>query len=188
MAYYRRNYRNYNRYNRGSYNRAKRLEHKEWFPQVVTTAVNPTDSSGAQAALLGNNQLKTDDCTILRTRGVGSVTFSAVATPTILPAFTLGALTVPAKYRSDTANVPNPLSASDTDDWFLWMPFASQPMDPEVVSSVSGAVNFEIDSRAKRKLQADEAVIIVLGIDAHSAWGSDDRINVSLNLRFLVGY
>ena len=187
MAYYRRN----RYYNRGNYRpRGRKLQHREWYPFVFTPQLDPANNANPQVFFIGTTDLKSDDCTILRTRGAGSVAFDMV-NPTASayrPAFTLGALTIPSKYKADRSNMPNPLSATDSDDWFLWQPFPGMPMNPTVVSNEGGAQMIEIDSKAKRKLQADESVLFVLGLDAGVGWGSDDRIAVSLNFRILVGY
>lgn len=182
MAYYRR--RNYGGY-RGGYRqeRKPRLAHKEWIPIVFNSQIDPGSSTGAQAYYLGFNDLKSDDATILRTRGVGSISFDSVDLDT-RPAMTLGALVIPGKYKNERTTIPNPLVSSDTDDWFLWMPFAGMPMG----GTGAKVVDFEIDSKAKRKMQADESVLFILGINVATAFGSDDRLDLAFNFRVLVGY
>lgn len=187
MAYYNRRY---GGYRRNYSNRRPRLQHKEWFPFIFTPELDPAANANPQVFFIGTTDLKNDDCTILRTRGAGSVVLENV-NPTagaLRPAFTLGALTIPSKYKSDRTNMPNPLSGTDSDDWFLWQPFPGMPTIPSQTESYSGAVMIDIDSKAKRKLQADESVLFVLGVDSGVGWGADDRLEVSLNFRILVGY
>ena len=152
----------------------------------------------AQGAASGNvakvftDQLKGDDQTILRTRGYVIPSTNHAATDIQA---CLGMIVLPNRIATEASNseLPNPLVDSDTTDWFVWQPFlipasldqsSSDDEDPVILAA---SFPLEVDSKAKRLMEASESVVCVVGFNPFAAVSSQ-TITFNFNLRTLVGY
>ena len=166
------------------------IEHRQWFTEQVGDSFNPADNSNEQLFTLDSMTLKSDDCTILRTRGKVHVYVDHLSDASQPIQMVLGACVLPAKYAGETSNLPNPLKQNESDDWFLWVP--ASIVHVQAVTSGSGVVaiyEFDIDSKAMRKMQAVDVVKPIVGVASDpTAFGSDDRIFIGGVFRILVGY
>lgn len=182
------------RYSRSSRHERK-IQHRQWFSTSGFANGNLTLQTGANTGnvfKVAVDQLKGDDQTILRTRGLVSVSSSALANDTIA---VLGGIVLPNKTAANasTSELPNPLLDDDSTDWFVWHPF----MIPGSVADTGDttpadtafliANDMPIDSKAKRILEASESVVWILGFNPKGAV-SNKAISVAYNLRTLVGY
>jgi len=79
----------------------------------------------------------------------------------------------------------------DTTDWFVWMPFlvTAELGGTNNVEEVTIAASYplEVDSKAKRIMEASESVVWILGGNPESAISSKSLV-FNFNLRTLVGY
>lgn len=159
----------------------KKIEHREWYTEMFGTAFDPASNRDVQLLAFPAMTLKSDDCTILRTRGEIGVLGLALTAADILR-LVLGMIVLPAKYAAETSTLPNPLIQTDSDDWFVW-----QPATPVRVGNLE--YRFEIDSKAMRKMESDSVVVPIMGIQSPlGAFDSNDRINFVGTVRILVGY
>lgn len=164
-------------------NYERKIEHREWFTELVGTNYDPANNQDVQLLALPNMTLKSDDCTVLRTRGYVNVDGQALGQANLLR-LVLGMTTLPAKYADEISNLPNPLTQDDSDDWFVW-----QPAVIEASTSNTQIYRFEVDSKAMRKMESDTVVKPIIGIQSPlAAFGSDDRISIVGVMRVLVGY
>lgn len=139
---------------------------------------------------IGVDPLKGDDQTILRTRGyiVPSVNGADADINCVL-----GGIVLPNKTAANASasDLPNPLVDGDTTDWFVWMPFlvTAELGGTNNVEEVTIAASYplEVDSKAKRIMEASESVVWILGGNPESAISSKSLV-VNYNLRTLVGY
>jgi len=172
----------------------RKIEHRQWF---TNSGVNQETISLANG--LGTNNLvkvsvdalKGDDQTILRTRGyviVDTTTFASSAVAV------LGGIVLPNKTAQQASNteLPNPLVDADTTDWFVWQPFqipatVADTGSESAPEASAFSVNMQIDSKAKRIMEASESVVWIVGFNASSAESNKD-IAMSYCLRTLVGY
>jgi len=165
----------------------RKINHRQWFTNLVGQSFNPLDSTDAQLVSLPSMTLKSDDCTVLRTRGQIDVAVQHPSDSTLVRCV-LGMIVMPAKYANEVSNLPNPLEQNDSDDWFVWQ--SAEWMDVVVIGGTTSLLySLKVDSKAMRKMEADEVVKPVIGIQAPlAAFGSDDRVYfVGVN-RVLVGY
>lgn len=175
------------RRNRGRYERRyeRKIEHREWFLSSPASGFDPAQNTNVQLLALPNQALKSDDCTILRTRGHLACQGTGLGNPPLMLRLALGMIVLPAKYASETSTLPNPLTATDSDDWFVWMAGA---LILEAASATP-LYEFQIDSKAMRKMESDSVVKPIVGIQSPiTAFGSDDRLSFVGTIRFLVGY
>lgn len=178
---------------RRSVRRERKMEHRQWFStqgfadQTVTLKTGADTDNVVKVAV---DPLKGDDCTILRTRGyiIPYVNADSAGINACL-----GGIVLPNKTANNASasDLPNPLNDADTTDWFAWMPFymppdtGSEPAEEEVV--LTAAYPLEIDSKAKRIMEAAESVVWILGFAPNGAVAAK-RVGAAYNLRTLVGY
>lgn len=171
------------RYN--SHYSGKKLNHREWYTQVHSAKWDVPQDTNTHLQKVYFDQLKGDDCTILRTRGVINVDF---VSPTKGFSAAFGALTLPNRYAAEASNLPNPFTATDTDDWFVWSPIIFTEVGAAQAGSSAYRGIIPVDSKAKRKLAADEGVLGVIGFHFNVAPGASAECNANALLRTLVGY
>lgn len=175
--------------------RERKIQHRQWFTTTQITNSTVTLKQGDDTDNLikiAVDQFKGDDQTILRTRGIFSVINSALGADCI---GVLGGVVLPNKTAANasTDDLPNPLVDSDTTDWFVWYPFFLEGNTSDSGSEtpedalLREAQHMNIDSKAKRIMEASESVVWVLGLNAENAVSSKS-IKTSLCLRTLVGY
>jgi len=188
MARSRRNYSRGTRYER-------KINHRQWFTSSGFANANVTLKAGADTSnvlKITTDQLKGDDQTILRTRGLVTVALSSLGTATIA---VLGGIVLPNKTAANasTDELPSPLVDADSTDWFVWHPFTIPPTvadtgEPTPTDVLFTDVNdMAVDSKAKRKLEASDSVVWLLGFNPEGAV-SAKNVKVAYNIRTLVGY
>jgi len=185
--------RRYERRRSGSYER--KINHRQWYTSSSFETHTVTLKTGADTdniVPIVRDQLKGDDCTILRTRGIVSIQASTLGADCIA---VLGGIVLPNKIalNASASELPNPLVDSDSTDWFVWHPFmlpgtlsdsgTETPADSAAVTSLE----MPVDSKAKRIMEASDSVMWLLGINANGAVASKS-FTFSVCLRTLVGF
>lgn len=158
----------------------RKIDHREWFTSQISQQIDPSDNNELQGHVFAPAMsLRSDDCTILRTRGCIDV-FGAGLPANSPIRLVFGMLVLPAKFAAVTSALPSPLIGTDSDDWFVWL---------HARHVTTGSWDFMIDSKAMRKVQADEVAVQVLAFQSPvTAFASGSRLNVSGVVRVLVGY
>lgn len=173
----------------------RKIEHRQWFTSSGFAEQTVTLKAGADTdnvVKIAVDQLKGDDQTILRTRGIVAVATSALGSDTIA---VLGGIVLPNKTASNasTDELPSPLVDADTTDWFVWHPFmipssiADSGDETPADAVITEPNQMHVDSKAKRIMEASESVVWLLGLNPKAAV-SGKQFNVAYNLRTLVGY
>lgn len=173
----------------------RKINHRQWFTncgfeeQTINLKQGPDTENVVKFHVSG---FKGDDQTILRTRGLVSVSWSTLGSDVLA---VLGGIVLPNKTANNASamELPNPLLDSDTTDWFVWHPFVI-PSSVEDTGDASAADvvfsepnNIPVDSKAKRKMEASESVAWIFGFDAAAAVNAKG-FRIGYNLRTLVGY
>lgn len=185
----------YSRRRRYSSGRTKKLEHKQWFTESAFGAKTVTLKNGADTdnvVFMTNSPLKGDDQTILRTRGRINIVASTLGADCWA---VLGATVLPAKVAANASpqELPNPLVDEDGTDWFVWHPFmipgtlADSGNETPADASAITTFDMPIDSKAKRRMEAADNVVWLLGINANGAVSSK-TFTYAWCVRTLVGY
>jgi hypothetical protein len=183
-------------YSRRRYER--KIEHRQWFTSSeadkLATVTVKAGADTDNVIKLAVDPLKGDDQTILRTRGFFHFTQTAIAKPGVA---VLGGIVLPNKMAADAsaAELPNPLLDSDTTDWFVWQPTiipadvaaSGTVTEQDAVEAAVIEWSSEVDSKAKRIMEAAESVVWILGMNAAQA-ESNKAVSYSYVLRTLVGY
>jgi len=130
--------------------------------------------------LISNFTLATlDSLTVIRNRGVISIIVpNAAADVDVVGAFGIGIVTQTA-FTQGVASVPGPFSDSDWDGWMLLVPISHRI---DVTSDVGRAlmgVERVVDSKAMRKMEANEILVAVCESQANG-------FSVSAPIRTLV--
>ena len=117
--------------------------------------------------------------TIVRTRGqvtprVGATGASAV----IIGAFGMAVVSDRA-FAAGVVSVPGPFTDASWDGWFVWRSFSMSWDFDDATGIRFSTINMEVDSKAMRKVNDDETVVLV----AESQSGAFD---ISMPLRMLV--
>ena len=106
-----------------------------------------------------------DPATIIRTRGMVSIIpQSHNADLNIVGAFGIGVVSAEAA-AAGVASVPEPFSDADWGGWFVWRSFAytlEALAGAEQFSVILYDWNFEIDSKAMRKVTSNEVMVVVV--------------------------
>ncbi len=112
--------------------------------------------------LISNFTLGTlDSLTVVRNRGVISVRSTLVAVDQdVVGAFGIGIVTVQA-FTAGVASVPGPWTDSDWDGWMVLQPIAFRYDLTTDIGRLITTVNMEIDSKAMRKMEANEILVMV---------------------------
>ena len=117
--------------------------------------------------------------TIVRSRGVLSVrSASSAADVSVVGAFGMCVVSDQV-FTAGAASVPGPWTDGDWDGWFVWQAFS---LSLEVTTDISRIINdriFEIDSKAMRKVNENETILLVVESQAVA-------IEVSVPIRVLL--
>ena len=176
----------------------RKIQHRQWFTNagfggtatVTLKAGNDTDN----LIKIFVDPLKGDDQTVLRTRGF--VNFSDLqAGEPMNGVFGMTVLPNKTAENGTASDLPNPLVDADTTDWFVWQPISVPNVDTSsssteqdiVVAELSPPMLLEIDSKAKRIIEAAESVVGILGLGPKAAISSKE-IEFQYLIRTLVGY
>ena len=152
----------------------------EWFGTIFgTDATTLPASTGLLALVMTAAELAKRPFTITRTVGLLSVQSDQNAAPEF-PFGALGGLVVSEKaIATGFTAVPDPVTESDSDLWFLYQSFSAEGSASTNVGRP--LMQFPLDSRAQRKVQDGEEFAFVIA-NASAA----DGLNFFLNLRILV--
>lgn len=174
---------------------SRKIEHRQWFTttEIQTSTVTFKQGSDTDNVVkLAVDNLKGDDQTILRTRGQIAISTSTLGADTM---FVLGGIVLPNKTAANagTTDLPSPLVDSDTTDWFVWHPFmvegnvADSGSETPEDAVLRQTMMLDVDSKAKRIMEASESVVWILGGSPENAISSK-TFKSMLNIRTLVGY
>jgi len=140
----------------------------QWVASADQGVVSLT--SGASQILQSNATLGTT--TIIRTRGLISVAPSAVtADIDIQGAFGMGIVSDQA-FAAGAGSIPGPWTDQDWGGWFLWIPFFNALEVGAAPSSVELYMPnsvFHFDSKAMRKVEINETVVVMIESQAGAA-------------------
>jgi len=134
---------------------------------------------GANASVLMETNATLINTTIIRTRGLLTTlpqVFSADLN--IIGAFGIGIVSDQAA-AAGAASIPGPWTDKDWDGWFVWLPFSWRFEVTDDVGRLIASVSTEIDSKAMRKVGANETVVVM-------AESQGAALNVSNPFRMLV--
>jgi len=173
----------------------RKIEYRQGFTSSGFHSASLTLKAGADTAnvvKITTDQLKGDDQTILRTRGIVAVATSALGADTVC---VLGGIVLPNKTAANASadELPSPLVDADTTDWFVWHPFmipasvADSGDETPSDALISEPNQMHVDSKAKRIMEASESVVWLLGMNPAAAV-SGKAVSIAYNLRTLVGY
>ena len=136
-----------------------------WEEGPGDTPVNNITATGS--IFLGQALTPTvDGLTLVRLRG----RLSAVMTGTssiaggVTGAFGIGVATL-AAVTAGITSVPTPITEQAWDGWLYWMPFQLHTVTATIGDAVNAAVvrmDWEIDSKAMRKLKEEDAIYAVI--------------------------
>ena len=142
----------------------------------------PPSSKVVLASFSGANLSDISPGTIVRTRGMFSIASDQIsATETQIGAFGIALVNDVARALGVTG-IPGPATDTLWDGWFVHRFFA-QRMQFASSSGFDGrgATEYEVDSKAMRKFESDQGLVVVLE-NNHATNG----LFVATNLRFLV--
>jgi len=98
--------------------------------------------------------------TIVRTRGVVSYFPSFGASLSFAGAFGMAVVTDRA-VAAGVVSLPDPVSDSGWDGWFVWRSFANRVEFDTAAGVELAGRDFEVDSKAMRKMTDDETLIMI---------------------------
>ena len=117
--------------------------------------------------------------TVVRTRGQVAVKPASFGADLVYTgAYGLCIVTSDA-LAAGVASVPGPFEDPGWDGWFVWWSFAQKFEVQDLTGTLLGADQYEIDSKAMRKIGTNEAVVLV----AESQIGAFD---IAMHLRMLL--
>ncbi len=127
--------------------------------------IGPADQAyvavaSAGATLIGFASFE-EPTTIVRTRGAISVIpQTSAADVDIVGAFGIGVVSTEA-FTAGIASVPEPFSDADWGGWYVWRSFSSRFEFLDATGTILPAFNFEVDSKAMRKVASNETLVMV---------------------------
>ncbi len=162
-----------------------------WSGSVSTAFATLTSATPLIATLVSEAGLENvPNPTLMRTRG--AVTVSLNQGNVINEAFSVavGIAVIGARaFAAGTASVPLPLTDSGNDKWLWW---GHATINSGIVGSGTvdsslycPCVRLDVDSKAMRKIQADEVIMIAFEVDDLVA-AAARQIDVSFGLRMLL--
>jgi len=116
--------------------------------------------------------------TVLRVRGQVSISVATTADLAVIGAFGLGVVSAEA-FAAGAASIPGPFDNGDWGGWFVWRSFSYKLEFGDATGFYFVPWTFEIDSKAMRKVSANEVVVFI----AESQAGA---FSLSAPLRMLV--
>ncbi len=134
----------------------------EWIGSADSTAVS---SLAAGAGVLNQSfAFSAEPATVVRTRGSLWVASDQVAA-TEEPFGALGFIVVrDAAFSAGVASIPTPITEEGDDGWFLWQAFLAsfQAGGGTYTGDVNQYVRYDFDSKAQRKVQDGDTVVVML--------------------------
>ena len=145
------------RFRRGAQN-AQRHRLTKWIGPADQGAVNVASTG---ATIISSVSFE-DPATLVRTRGVVGVKLQAYgADSEVFGALGLGIVSAEALAIGVTA-VPHPFRDPDWGGWFVWRTFFFRYEFHDATATMFPAsIQFEIDSKAMRKVEPNEALVVV---------------------------
>ncbi len=128
---------------------------------VASADIGYTALAGGASAILQSNATLINT-TIVRTRGVlsiGATGTGADATP--IGALGMGIVSDQA-FAAGAASIPGPWTDQDWEGWFVWIPWAFKFEVTTDVGRLLSTVQIEINSKAMRKVGANETVVMMM--------------------------
>ena len=154
-----------------------------------TGGTTPTNFTGTVSQFLGSAlSFLEDGLTVLRFRGYLRAILTAVAGANDGFSGAMGiGMTTTAAITAGAASVPLPIDEQDWDGWLYWRAFSLQSATATIgdgVNAVGVALDYEIDSKAMRKVGEDMALYAVLqsvenGTSVMDVW-HDSRVLLAL--------
>jgi len=134
-------------------------------------------ASAASGILQSNASL--GNTTIVRTRGLLSVRPTAFSADLdVSGAFGIAIVSDQA-FAAGAASVPGPFTDQDWDGWFVWMPMLYRYEFGDLTGQALISKELVIDSKAMRKVGANETVVVVFEAQAGA-------VSVASHFRMLV--
>jgi len=130
----------------------------------LTEWIGPADQgylsvASAGATLIGFGSFETS-ATIVRTRGMVSIRAAVSAGLDIIGAIGVGIVSTEA-FTAGIASVPEPFSDADWGGWYVWRSFSYRFDSVTQVGVFPSVWDFEVDSKAMRKIGSNETLVIV---------------------------
>ncbi len=148
----------------------------------LTTWSGPADQGYVAVASAGATLIASSTfaqpATVVRVRGQVSLQVATAADLSIVGAFGMGVVSQEA-FNAGVASIPEPFSDGDWGGWFVWRSFSYRWEFSDASGNVAMPWNFEIDSKAMRKIEANEVIVFV----AESQSGA---FSISTPLRVLI--
>ena len=117
--------------------------------------------------------------TIVRTRGVLSISSDQSAGLETQTGAFGGAIVTEAAFTAAGAALPDPVSDSSAGFWFVWTPFARKGILNTTQPSVT---DYPFDSKAMRKMEAGDMAVFML-TNAHASEGLDFLLHIRMLLK-----
>ena len=128
---------------------------------ISVASAGATLMASFDTSAAGNPNAAAIGSTIVRTRGQISIIPTAVgADLNIVGAFGIGIVSSQALAIGITA-VPEPFDEADWDGWYVWRSFSYNVEFIDATGTQFLEWNFEVDSKAMRKLSENEAFVFV---------------------------
>ncbi len=99
--------------------------------------------------------------TIVRTRGMVSVGFQAHSVDVIVVGVMGMAIVSDQAFAIGVTAIPGPFDQAEWDGWLVWRSFSHQLDVTTDVGRLIPLLNFEVDSKAMRKVSEGETVVVV---------------------------
>ena len=150
----------------------RRSSSKTW---AGFTSGSAWDALASGTATIVGSFVAGADVTLLRLRGMLSVLSDAEVEEEVQGALGIAVVSDEA-FQSGIGAVPTPMTELSSDLWALWMPFAHARALGTATGQSPAQSNFVIDSKAMRKFNADERLVVVL--ENEGAFGMRFHVNV----------
>ena len=144
--------------------------------------IGPADqgfvSVASAGAILLFNFAITEPVTVVRVRGQVAIEMANAANLNVIGA--IGMVIVSAEaFAAGVASVPEPFSNADWGGWFVWRSFSYRMAVGDQTGFRVISRDFEIDSKAMRKVSPNEVIVMVVEFQAGA-------FSVSAPLRMLL--
>ena len=142
--------------------------------------------NASQSLFLGTGtQILADELTLVRLRGRFAFNMESAAAigERMTGAFGIGITTTPAFATGGITAVPTPITEIEWDGWLYWQAVMVQSVVSPLIEGGGGnRVEFEVDSKAMRKLKLDDVIFAVLEVVENG----NVTANAFFNSRILV--
>jgi len=141
------------------------FQHRTAGSRRLTQWIGPAAQSYQNVASTGATLLAfvsfEEQTTVVRTRGQVSVRLQAFGVDLdIIGAFGMGVVSTEA-FLAGVASIPEPFTDADWGGWFVWRSFSYHLEFNDVTGIESFLWDFEVDSKAMRKISPNETIVII---------------------------